>query len=131
MSEITKAVSVSKKVVIGEEEIIVQKLPLGQYSKLILALRNMPSGIVNDLQGIDTENEDESITAIINLFGQSWGQILEVISIGSGVDKDRIENDPAIGLDGGVELFLAIYEVNNLNKVFKQIKNAMNRSKAQ
>lgn len=130
MSEINKALPLSKKVVIGEEEIVVQKLPLGQYSKLILALRNMPSGILQDLQGIDTENEDDSIGVIIGLFGHSWGQIIEVISIGSGVDKDRIENDPAIGLDGGVELFLAIYEVNNLQKVFEQVKNAMNRPKA-
>ena len=128
MSEIQKALPKTVEVQIGDETIKVEKLPLGKYAQLMLALKNMPSNVVKDLQSIDTSDEDATISAIFGVFGQAWGQILEILSIGSGISKDRIENDPAIGLDGGVALFLAIYEVNNLDKVVNQVKNAINRS---
>lgn len=125
---IEKALPKSKIVVIGDEKIEIKKLPLGKYAELMLALKNMPSSVVKEMQSIDTSNEEATIQAIFGLFGQAWGQVLDILAIGSGIDKDRIENDPEIGLDGGVELFLAIYEVNNLQKVVNQIKNAINRS---
>lgn len=117
-----------KIVVIGEEEIKIEKLPLGKYAELMLALKNVPTDIMSDLQNIDTQDEEATIQALFGLFGKAWGQILEILAIGSGIDKERIENDPEIGLDGGIELFLAIYEVNNLEKVVKQVKNVFNRS---
>lgn len=125
---IEKALPKTVIVELGEEKVEIQKLPLGKYAQLMLALKNMPTSVMKDLQAIDTNDEDGTIQAIFGLFGQSWGQILEIIAIGSGIEKDRIENDPTIGLDGGVALFLAIYEVNNLEKVVTQVKNAINRS---
>jgi hypothetical protein len=124
---IEKALPKSKIVVIGEEKIEIKKLPLGKYAELMLALKNMPSSVMTELQSIDTRNEEATIQAVFGLFGQAWGQVLDILAIGSGIDKDRIANDPEIGLDGGVELFLAIYEVNNLQKVVNQVKNAINR----
>jgi hypothetical protein len=67
--------------------------------------------------------------AVFGIFGQAWGQVLDIISIGSGIEKERIENDETIGLDGGVELFLAIWQVNNLEGVFQTVKNGFNRPK--
>ena len=124
---IEKIVSKKVDVQLGESTITVSKLPLGEYAGLILALKNLPSGALKDIQGIDTSNEEESIQALIGLIGSSWGSILEIISIGSGMDKDTIENDPAIGLDGGIALFLAIYEVNNLESVFQKVKSRFSR----
>jgi hypothetical protein len=46
------------------------------------------------------------------------------------MDKERLENDPSIGLDGGVALFVAVYEVNNLQGVIANVKNVFNRPKA-
>ncbi|WP_427036505.1 hypothetical protein [Cytobacillus pseudoceanisediminis] len=129
MSKIKKALPKTIVVELGEEKFEIQKLPLGKYAELMLALKNMPTSVVSELQSLDTKNEEAMIQAIFGLFGQAWGQVLDIIAIGSGIDKDRIENDPTIGLDGGVELFLAIYEVNNLEKVVSQVKNAFNRPK--
>jgi hypothetical protein len=128
MSNIKKALPNTKIVQIGEEQIEIKKLPLGKYAELMLALQNVPSSIMSDLQGLDTNDEDKMLQTMFGIFGKAWGQILEILAIGSGLDKDRIENDPDIGLDGGIELFLAIYEVNNLDKVIKQVKNVINRS---
>lgn len=127
MTKIEKALPQTINVELGEETIEISKLPLGKYAQLMLALKNMPTSVMSEFQTIDTENDEATIQAVFGLFGQAWGQVLDILAIGSGIEKDRIENDPTIGLDGGVALFLAIYEVNNLGKVIKQVKNAMNR----
>lgn len=119
-----KGLSNSKKVTFSNgESIEVKKLPLGQYAKLMIALKQMPTSVMSELQNIDTEDNDATIQALFGVFGEAWGQILDIIAIGSGVDRDRIENDPDIGIDGGVELFVAIYEVNNLKGVVSKVKN--------
>lgn len=130
MAEINKALSKHKVVYIGDEEIKVEKLPLGKYASLMFTLKNIPKDLMGDLQQIDVSNEEESIQALFGLFGKAWDQVLEILAIGTGIDKERIENDPSIGLDGGIELFLAVYEVNNLDKVISQVKNAISRSTA-
>ncbi len=117
-----------KEVVIGDEVIKIEKLPLGEYSKLFLALKNLPGRILTDLQGLDTEDNEEMIPFVFSLFAEAWEQVIEILAIGSGIDKERLKNDPAIGLDGGLELFIAIWEVNNLNKVVGTLKNVMARA---
>lgn len=125
-----KALETKVEIELGGEKVMVEKLALGRYAQLIFALKSMPTDALKDLQAIDTENEEDTIQSLIGMVGSSWGSILEIIAIGSGIDKDKIENDPAIGLDGGIALFIAIYEVNNLASVFKQVKNAFSRLKA-
>lgn len=114
-----------KKVVLGEREVIIKKLPLGQYSKILLAMKNMPTSVMSEFQNLDTKNEEQFIPVLFGTFAEAWGQVLEIISIGSGLDKEVIENDPDIGLDGGIDLFVAIYEVNRLDKVMKSVKNLL------
>lgn len=129
MAKSDKALAKQVVVKLGDEKHTVEKLPLGKYVKLISALQGLPAGVVKDLQSIDTDNEEESVQALIGLVAGSWDSVLDILALGSGVDKDRIENDPEIGLDGGIELFLAIYEVNNLSAVFSKVKNVFSRPK--
>lgn len=129
MSKIDKALENEVVIELGNEKHTVEKLPLGKYVKLISALKGLPASALKDIQEIDTENEEETIQALIGLVASSWDSVLEILALGSGIDKDRIENDPNIGLDGGIQLFIAVYEVNNLESVFKQVKNAFSRPK--
>lgn len=112
-----------REVVLGEKKVVIKKLPLGEYSKILLAMKKMPTSVMKEFQDLDTSNEEQFLPVLFGTFAEAWGQVLEIISIGSGLDKETIEKDPNIGLDGGIELFVAIYEVNNLNKVVKQVKN--------
>ncbi|MDC3413959.1 hypothetical protein [Terrihalobacillus insolitus] len=105
------------------EKIEVKKLPLGEYAKLMLALKNMPTNVMNEFQNIDTSDNDATIQAMFGIFGEAWGQVIDILAIGTGIDRDRLETDPDIGLDGGIELFLAVYEVNNLKGVVNKVKN--------
>ena len=127
MSEIKAALPTSKVVTIGEEEIKVEKLPLGQYAKLLMVLKDAPASIMTDLQNIEGKSNEESLQVMLGLFGNAWGQVLDIVSIGSGVERERLESDSTIGLDGGIALFMAIYEVNNLAGVFKSVKNQFSR----
>jgi len=120
----------TQTVELGEEKIVVSKLPLGKYAQLVLALKNMPKGVVAELSSIDTSDNDATLQSLLGLIGEAWGQIIEVLAIGTGMDKERLENDPSIGLDGGVALFVAVYEVNNLQGVISNVKNVFNRPKA-
>lgn len=129
MEAISKAISKVIEVKIGDEKIKVEKLALGKYAKLLIALKNLPKSAIKDIQNLDTDDNEGSILFLIGLFGEAWEQIVEIISIGSGVDKDRLMNDSSIGLEGGIELFLAIYEVNNLKNVVQSVKNALTRGK--
>lgn len=128
MEKIAKALPIVKEIEVGGEIVKVQKLPLGEYAKLLIALKKMPGSVLRDLQNVNTEDNDAMISTLFGVFAEAWGQVIEIVAIGSGIDKDRLENDPAIGLDGGIELFLAIWEVNNLNQVFKSVKNALSRA---
>lgn len=120
---------VSREVQIGEKKIIISKLALGEYSKILLTLKNMPGSILKDLQNLDTENEDALIGTLFGVIGEAWGQVLDIIAIGSGIEKEVIESDPNIGLDGGIELFVAIWEINKLANVMKTVKNLMSHGK--
>lgn len=122
-----KALPIVKEVVIGGEVVKVSKLPLGKYAELLLALKKLPTSVLKDVQGINTDDNEESLVFLLGVFAEAWEQIVDIISIGSGLEKNRLMNDPEIGLDGGIELFLAIYEVNNLAKVIQTVKNALTR----
>lgn len=127
MSEINAALPTSKVVKIGDEEIKVEKLALGKYAKLLLVLREAPTTILSELQSLEGKSNEESLQVMLGMFGNAWGQILDIIALGSGIDRKRLEEDNTIGLDGGIQLFLAIYEVNNLASVFKTVKNQFSR----
>ncbi len=120
---------VSREIQIGDKKVTISKLALGEYSKILLALKKMPGSILRDLQNLDTENEDALIGTLFGVIGEAWGQVLEIISIGSGIEKEVIESDPNIGLDGGIELFVAIWEINKLANVMKTVKNLMSHGK--
>lgn len=107
------------------EIVEVKKLPLGEYARLLLLLKNLPSGVVQEFQKLDTKDDEQFVQVMFGVFAEAWEQVIEIISIGSGIDKDRLKTDNVIGLDGGVDLFMAIYKVNNLQRVVKTAKNAM------
>lgn len=121
---IDKALTNSVTVTLSNgEKIEVQKLALGKYAKLMMILKDMPAGILSEIQKIDTEDNDATVQALLGIVGSAWGQVIDVIALGSGMDRERIENDPSIGIDGGIDLFVAIVEVNNLKGVVSKAKN--------
>jgi len=127
---IEKVIGMSKEVILSNgEKVIVKKLPLGDYAKLMFVLKNLPSNVLKEFQNMDTTNNENVISSFFGIFGEAWGQIIEILAIGTGIDKERLEKDEAIGIDGAVELLLAVYEVNNLGSVIKTVKNLLTGAK--
>ncbi|SCY88501.1 hypothetical protein [Alkaliphilus peptidifermentans] len=129
--KLSNIIPLEKVVKIGGKTFNIKKLPLGQYAKVLLILKKLPGGLLKEFQSLDVNDEEALMATLFGTAAEAWWQVIEIIAIGSGIDKEVIENDPSIGLDGGVELFLAIWEVNNLAAVMKSVKNAMSQSMAQ
>lgn len=116
-----------KEVVLGDKVHKISKLPLGQYAKILLVLKKLPGSVLTDFQKVDTNNEEELFQILFGTVADVWEQVIEIIAIGSGIDKHTLETDTSIGLDGGMDLFVAIWEVNNLASVFSSVKNLKTR----
>lgn len=128
--KLSNIISLEKEVEVGGKVVTIKKLPLGQYAKVLLIMKKLPGGVLKDLQNIDTNDEEALIATLFGVMAEAWEQVIEIIAIGSGMDKDTIANDPEIGLDGGIALLLAIWEVNNLASAFQSVKNAITRKAA-
>lgn len=119
-----KVVGLSKVVELSNgEKVVVKKLPLGDYAKLMYTFKNLPKNIFEEFTKLDPSDNEAAISTMFGFFADAWGQMLEILAIGTGIDRERLENDPAIGLDGGVKLLMAVIEVNNLKEVVKNVKN--------
>lgn len=118
-----------QEVIVGETVVTIARLPLGKYAKVLLILKGLPGGVLKDLQALEGANDEALIATLFGVMAEAWEQVIEIISLGSGLDKDQIANDPEIGLDGGVALLMAIWEVNNLASAFTSVKNALSRNK--
>jgi len=128
MSEkLNNIIAMSKEVEFGGNTYTISKLPLGKYAKVLLILKTMPTKVLTDMSKIDKDDEGSFINAILGAAAESWEQVVDVISLGSGLSKKTIAEDPTIGLEGGIELLNAIWEINNLQNVFNTVKNAMTR----
>lgn len=116
------------QVQIGEETFPIKKLALGEYARLLSALQHIPTAALADLQNLDTKDSDGTIQKVCGVLAKAWSSFIEILAIGSGIEKDRLEQDPQIGLDGGIQLFLAIYEVNKIDQVVGTVKNALKQA---
>ena len=115
----------------------VRKLPLGRATELSRAFKELPSAIKGLMEGDETkvlfdetESKDMNLVDMAVLIANNLGSLLEVaqdaiieiLQIGSGLERQAIEN---LGLDEASELFLLIVKVNNLSAMQANLKNAM------
>lgn len=113
------------QVQLGEEIFPIRKLALGEYARLLSALQHIPTEALADLQSLDTKDTEGTIQKMCGILAHAWGSFMDVLAIGSGIEQERLEQDPQIGLDGGIQLFIAIYEVNKIDQVIGTVKNAL------
>lgn len=114
----------------------VRKLPLGRSAELSRAFKELPSAIKGLMDGEETkalfgdESQDMDLVDMAVLIANNLGSlmevaqdaIIEILQIGSGLDRQAIES---LGLDEASELFLLIVKVNNLSALQANLKNAM------
>jgi hypothetical protein len=120
----------------GKERVVcgykIKKMPIGAYLRAVARLEGLPddlmdacfpganlSGVLDNLSRL-TEN---TLTTIIGGLLKSAPQyLLALISEISGVSVENLENDPMIGLDGLIDIIVAVVEVNKLGETLAKVK---------
>lgn len=97
----------------------IKNLPLGRYAELLKALKKLPKN-VRDIQDTNANTVIEQLPLLIS---NSWEDFIDIFVIATPLEKSEIEND--IDLNDGVDITLAIIEVNNYKEIYEKIKKAL------
>jgi hypothetical protein len=110
----------------------VKKAPLGKWKQLTDNVKVLfdllpevleEKGIENPQEYMMQMSEKEIISYLPDMFRVATDEVIDILSLGTGVDVETLENE--VGIDEAVELFEAVVEVNNLVKVVEKGKNLM------
>ncbi|SFL93725.1 hypothetical protein [Halanaerobium salsuginis] len=110
----------------------VKKAPLGKWKQLTDNVKVLfdllpevleEKGIENPQEYMMQMSEKEIISYLPDMFRVATDEVIDILSLGAGVDVETLENE--VGIDEAVELFEAVVEVNNLVKVVEKGKNLM------
>jgi len=111
-----------------------KKLPLIGYVRLLSKLDSVPSTLLQSVgstwQDINNKNSKEDnniklLEILLKIVSKFPAEIIEIVALACDIEKEVIENDRDLGLDGLTDLLIAIYEVNNLQKVFTKLKKKL------
>lgn len=118
---------------------VIRRLPLGAYLKAAQSLKDLPDAVMSALYP-----NDDAGTAFVklrHLTPESAVGVLargmsalpkpfaRVISLLTGVSEHALMSDPAIGLDGLVEMLNAVIEVNHLENFTTAARETLARLK--
>jgi len=98
---------------IDNKEYKIEKLALGRYAELLGALEKIPE----QLNAMSEISEENLIKALPKMLKEALPELLEVISLGSGIPKETIEKD--FGLTDLAKVVKAIFEVNEFKELGK------------
>ncbi len=114
---------------------LIPRLPLGEYLAALQALQNLPADLLSAcfpgksltevLQALKTLDEQALVQLVANLAGSGAPYVLGLVSRFSGIPEKELREDPAIGLDGLVEILQAIFEVNGWGNVLAAVRGVL------
>ena len=121
----------------------IRQMPLGAYLRALESIKDLPEDFMRAVFGDITPREalelltnfDEAaiLTTIRAALTTAPRYVLRFLAEISGVSEDILETDEEIGLDGLMEIIMAVIEVNDLKNFFrrvKQIASALGLNKA-
>ena len=102
----------------------VRRLPLGEYLRVMEALREAPENVMRvcvpnmdvmqmlgRLSGIDAKGLTEMVFRAMDVVPD---EAIRLLSLLTGIPADALYADPAIGLDGMAELLEAFWRLNGM-----------------
>ncbi len=102
----------------------ISRLPLGKYAELLKALENLPG----QLAGFTDLKSDELISKLPAIIGNSLPEVMKIISIAADMPEEEVAQ---LGLDETIEILVAIFEVNKVQKIADSIKKLRARPAAE
>lgn len=106
-------------------ELIVKKLPLGKYAELLKRIQKLPIQL-NNLSGVNKENLLPMLPAMI---GESYEDIVVLFTIATDLTEEEVRKDD-FGLNEAIDVFLAVYEVNDYKEIFAKLKKNFGKTQA-
>lgn len=103
---------------IDDREIVLQKLPIGEYADILKAIKELPK----HFSTVENLNVDQLIQQLPFLAGDCMPDVINVIALAAKLPKDDVEQ---MGLDDIAKLIEGIYEVNNFSTVAQILKKAL------
>jgi hypothetical protein len=113
---IAKSIEMAKTV----RGVEVRRAAFGQYLKIIDRLRKTPGELKEILRvPMATATLPQTIDALLGIAPELF---LDEFAQLSGVPRERLENDPEIGLDGLYEIVRAWVEINNIKDFINAVR---------
>ena len=103
-----------------QKEIEINKLPIGKYSELLKAFKELPKTI----SGLDKIDNDAIIAQLPDIIEKSLPEFLSMLAIATPLTAEELAK---LGLDEIIDLTLAVVEVNKFKEIYDKIKKAIAR----
>ncbi|WP_163581109.1 hypothetical protein [Gracilibacillus saliphilus] len=105
-----------------EVEFTIRKIPIGRFADLMLGVDKLPSIVKDNVTAEELSNINEEVifTKLPKLVASSQDEILQLVSIASGIDKSNIEK---LDFEGFFDVITAVIELNNVNAIVEKVKN--------
>ncbi len=101
----------------------IKRLPLGKYADLLSALETLPG----QLAGFTELDSDALIAKLPAIIGASLPEVMKIISIAANMTEEAVAD---LSLDETIEILVAIFEVNKVQKIVDSIKKLTARPAA-
>ena len=119
----------------------IKRMPIGAYITALEKLQNFPAeamdavfpgmgadAILRQLKTIDTAMIGQIAVRAFTALPKHASALVSAVT---GIPEDKLLNDPAIGLDGLVEIIDAWLEVNNIENFISAARDLMAKAKTQ
>lgn len=103
---------------IGDKDVLVTELPRKKYKKLMKVLGKVVKDIDSGNLDFDLENIENEIEGL--LLYLSDDVLLEIYEIATGLDKEFLDDN--LTLSKEIELFTAIFKVNRVGEIVKNLQ---------
>ncbi len=110
------------EIVLDDQTITVQKLPLKKYADLLSILDEIPK----QFESFDQLQQDKMIQSIPKILKNALPEALNVMAVFTGIPKEEIGE---LGMHELVRLFAGVLEANKYDEVFDVVKKIFAQSK--
>lgn len=117
---------------------LIERMPIGRFLQAAQTLDNLPGEVLAKLfpdredaaLALRTLDKNGLLTLCARAFTVLPWQALELFAQLSGLDAEKLQSDPAVGLDGLMEMVNAWLEVNNIENFIAAARELAGRARA-
>jgi hypothetical protein len=112
----------SKTITINEKEVTINKMAIGNFAKLMLAVEKLPNILSQNFSLEDAQKLDINVllSKLPPVLASCQDELFKVVEVASGIKKKDIE---ALDYEEFFDVITAILELNKFNAIVAKVKN--------